>query len=152
MFEPTTESMNSIPRPSEWYREEPFDSTTIAFRTTDGVALKYINTPLDEEYLVPPGESYKVGTLPPEEREVRDMLLVTLLSRRHISVFNFWWSQFIKPTQSYLMCLENFKTLGELCGSSKEYRAAFCRLSKDPNIAPWLRNELTKIIHKTDHT
>lgn len=149
-FEATIEDCEAIPRPAKWYAREPFNPSLVAFRDDEGREYRYMSSPLDETYAAEPGDSYRPGTLPPEEREVRDMLLATVVFRRQVSWFDFWWSQFLKPTKSYCVSLEYFQKLHELCARSREHRAAFCRLSKSECIGRNLRRELKRIVDMCD--
>lgn len=148
-FEPRIEDCEAIPRPPEWYAKEPFDHS-ITFRDYEGKEHRYMHSPLDEVYAVEPGDFYQAGTIPPEEREVRDTLLATIAFRNRVSWFEFWWSQFITPTKAYRVSLEYFQKLDALCARSREHRAAFCRLSKNERIAPGLRLELKRIVDVRD--
>lgn len=140
----------SIPRSPEWYREEPFDPRTVAFWDDKGVAHYFMNSPLDEAYAAEPGDMYPPGSLPPEEREVRDTLMVSIVFRRRVSGFAFWWSQFFRPTQAYRASREWFNKLEALCTKSPEYRASLCRLANCESIPPELRMELKRIVDMRD--
>lgn len=144
------EDCESIPRSPEWYAKEPFDPSIVAFRDNDGREHRYMNSPLDETYADEPGDSYRSGTLPPEEREVRDTFLAAVTFRNRVSWFEFWWSQFFKPTESYRVSLEWFQKLHTLCAKSREHRAAFCRLSKSEKLVFGLRFELRRIVEMCD--
>lgn len=136
----------SIPRSPEWYAKEPFDPSIAAFRNNSGKISYFMRSALDETYVEEPGDDYLAGTIPPEEREVRDTLLVTILLRNQVSRFAFWWSQFVRPTGAYLASLESFEKLSALCARSREHRAAFCRLANSEGVTPALRRELKRII------
>lgn len=144
-----TERCEAIPRPSEWYAQEPFD-LSLNFSDVDGNKLRYMATPLDETYAAEPGDHYEVGSIPPEEREVRDHLLLAVVLRGQVSSWEFWWSQFFGETKAYKASRNQFKKLDELCHQSREHRAAFCRLSKDSGIVRGLRMELTRIVDRCD--
>ena len=147
------ETDHSIPRPPEWYAKEPFDASVVAFWDDEGVAHYFMHSPLDETYAAEPGDMYSPGSIPPEEREVRDTLLVAIIFRKRVSWIDFWWSQFFRPTQAYLVSLENLQKLGELCARSREHRAAFCRLSKCMSLhpaIPGLSMELKRIVDMAD--
>ncbi len=144
------ENCEAIPRSPEWYAQATFDSSLVAFRDNEGMEHRYMITPLDEIYANEPGDSYRLGTIPPEEREVRDTLLVAVALRQRVSWLDFWWSQFAKPTKAYRASLECFRKLHALCASSREYRAAFCRLSKSDQIDPGLCRELKRIVDICD--
>ncbi|MVF24250.1 hypothetical protein EVC37_21965 [Methylocaldum sp. BRCS4] len=109
-----------------------------------------MHSPMDETYAAEPDDTYLPGSIPPEEREVSDTLLATVAFRNRVSWFDFWWSQFIKPTNSYRASLEYFQKLHALCARTKEYRAAFCRLSNSERIPPQLRRELRRIVDLCD--
>ena len=141
---------NSIPRSPQWYAREPFDPTVVAFRDNEGKEHRYMHTPLDEIYAAEPRGAAVVGSLPPEEREVRDTLLVTTLFRSRVSWLDILWSQLVRPTKAYQVSLDHFDKLDALCARSREYRAAFCRLSTSNTLAPGLRRELKRIVQISD--
>lgn len=149
-FEARIEDCAAIPHPTEWYAREPFDPSVVAFNNADGSPQQYMNSPLDEVYAVEPGDSYRAGSIPPEEREVRDTLLVTVAFRNRVSWFDFWWSQFGTPTAAYRTSLDCFQRLSALCAKSRAYRAAFCRLSNGEALVPGLRSELKRIVDLCD--
>lgn len=140
----------SIPHKPEWYALEPFNPSLVAFRDDSGAEHRYMLSALDEVYANEIGDSYAPGTIPPEEREVSDTLLVTVAFRDRVSTFEFWWSQFVRQTESYRVSLEWFRRLQALCEQSREHRAAFCRLSKSRNVPQALQQELKRIISICD--
>lgn len=107
-----------------------------------------MHSPLDETYLVEPVGSFIAGTIPPEEREVRDTLVAAIAMRAQVSFWGLLWSQVFKPTKSYLRSLEYFKRLDQLCGLSAEYRAAFCRLSTSRQLPGFICADLKRIVSK----
>jgi len=141
---------DAIPRKSSWYAQEPFNASLVAFRDNEGHEYRYMTSPLDEIYLTEPLDHFVAGTIPPEEREVRDTLVAAVLMRKQVSRIEFWWSQFFKPTQSYQRSLEYFRHLDSLCGLSPTYRAAFCRLSTSAQMPPFIRADLKRIVAKHD--
>jgi hypothetical protein len=124
----------------------PFDPALVAFKDDAGAEYRYINSPLDMVYANEPCDHCLAGTLPPEEMEVRRLLAVTILYRNRVSWFDFWWSQFVKPTKTYSASVEYFRKLEELCAKSREHRAAFCRISNSDQVGPGLRHELKRVI------
>lgn len=144
------DTCEGIPREPGWYAQEPFDPSLVAFRDDKGTEYRFMHSPLDEIYATEPGDSYGIGTIPPEEREVRDTLLATIAFRGRVSRFEFWWSQFVSPTESYRVSLDYFRKLNVLCERSREHRAAFCRLSSSESISPRLRLELRRIVAMCD--
>ncbi|MBG6083129.1 hypothetical protein [Rubrivivax gelatinosus] len=144
------EDFETMPRAPSWYAKEPFDPSVIAFRGNDGREWRYMNSPLDERYLAEPLGHFVLGSIPPEEREVRDTLVAAAFARRRVSTFQFWWSQIFGPTESYRVCLVYFRRLNQLCGCSREHRAAFCRLSNSDSTPPFIRRELKRIVDLCD--
>ncbi|MYM92631.1 hypothetical protein [Duganella vulcania] len=140
----------SFPQAPSEYAKEPFDPSVVAFKDNDGRTWRYMNTPLDETYLAEPIDHFLVGTIPPEEREIRDTLVAATVMRRQVSIFQFWWSQFFKPTKAYLRSREYFRRLDQLCGRTPEHRAAFCRLATSKRLPPFICADLKRIVTKHD--
>lgn len=140
--------MNERPRPSWWYEKEPFDPN-LTF-VVDGLATRYMDSPCAEEYIFEPVDHFVSGGLPPEEREVRDHLLVAHLLRNRVTRFEFWWNQFFRETVHYKVCREAFKNLEALCARSPEHRAAFLRIANGDVFPPTIRLELSKIVRRRD--
>lgn len=86
----------TIPRPSWEYAQEPFDASRTF--TVEGQPTRHMHTPLDEQYITEPFDMYVVGCVPPEEREVRDHIIVATLMRKQVSAVDFWWSQIFRET------------------------------------------------------
>ncbi|MPQ69337.1 hypothetical protein GC387_22285 [Pseudomonas sp. MWU12-2323] len=140
--------MPTIPRPSEEYFEFPFDPSLRV--RVDNRKTPYMATPLDEAYTCEPGQTFAQGSLPPQECEVRDYLLLATLVRARVSTLDFWCSQFFRETESYKASSEAFKKLDDLCRRSMEHRAAFLRLSNGLSIPEPIRLELRKIVSRAD--
>lgn len=140
--------MPAIPRPSEEYLEFPFDPSLRV--RVDGQETPYMATPLDEVYTFEPIHAFAQGSLPPQECEVRDHLLLATLLRARVSVLDFWWSQFVRETESYRASSEAFRKLDDLCRRSMEHRASFLRLSNSLSIRMPIREELRKIVARAD--
>lgn len=141
-----------IPKEPEWYQRSPFDPTLVAFVDDEGHERRYMQTPMDECYLnEPPGDLVEVGTIPPEEFEVRDYLTVAILARRQVSGFEFWWSQFIRPTERYRQAQRAQKSLHDVCRRSPQHRAAICRIANSEMTAKYLKKELRRIIAMIDN-
>jgi len=138
----------SIPRDTADYQRHPFDPN-LTF-TVNGRTGRYMLTPLDEVYQNEPGDWVTVGSLPPEECEARDYITVAVLGRRQVSRLEFWWSQFFKPTRTYLLSLEAFQKLEVLASRSAEHRAAFLRISRCSNVPPHIKDELKRMVRRAD--
>lgn len=146
MIEAKNEDCESMPCAPSWYAREPFDPSVVAFLDNRGRPWRYMNSPLDETYIAEPVDEYVAGSLPPEEREVRDTLVATMMFRERVSYFDFWWSRFFKPTESYLVYIEYLLRLEQLIGCSAEHRAAFCRLFNGQQIRRAIRVELKRMV------
>jgi hypothetical protein len=81
---------------------------------------------------------------------VRDYLTVTILARRQMSGVEFWWGQFIKPTERYQHARARFMSLHDVCRCSRQHRAAMCRITNSPMTAKHLKKGLRRIIDMTD--
>lgn len=138
----------AIPRPSWEYAQEPFDPSLTFMQ--DGQRTRHMDTPLDERYVTEPFDSFAVGSIPPEEREVRDHLIAAALLRRRVSTLEFWWSQFVRQTESYRTSSDAFAKLEALCSSSREHRAAFIRMGNGETLPKFIRAELLRMVARTD--
>lgn len=139
-----------IPRRPESYQRMPFDPSQVAFVDDKGNEKRYMLSPLDERYLEEPGDSFTPGTIPPEEIEVRDYLTVSILARRQVSGFEFWWSQFFRPTERYRQAQRAQQSLHDVCRRSPQHRAAICRIANSEMTAKYLKKELRRIIAIVD--
>ena len=72
-------------QPAHDREEYPAFNPDIYGEDAHGKAVRYINHPYDEEYLVPPGQLVPDGTLPPEELEIRHILLKLAILSRNIA-------------------------------------------------------------------
>ena len=149
-FEARIEDCETLPRSAEWYAQYPFNPALVAFRDAGGKGFSHMYSPLDEVYDAEPGGDILVGAIPPEEREVRDYLVVAVALRERVTFFEFWWSQFVGQTESYKASLEALRKLNDLCARTREHRAAFCRLSNSIVLHKGLRNELKRIVAHCD--
>lgn len=140
--------MDERPRPSWWYEKEPFDPN-FTF-VIDGFATRYMDSPCSEKYTFEPVDRFVEAGLPPEDREVRDHLLVAQVLRNRVTRFGFWWSQFFRETVHFRACREAFKNLEALCARSPEHRAAFLRMANGDVFPPPIRLELKKIVRRCD--
>ncbi|WP_244142334.1 hypothetical protein [Burkholderia vietnamiensis] len=109
-----------------------------------------MNTPLDERYVTEPFDRFAVGSIPPEEREVRDHVIASALLRRRVTTLEFWWSQFVRQTDNYRASLEAFTKLEALCSRSREHRAAFVRMGNGETLPKFIRAELLRMVARTD--
>lgn len=140
--------MDDRPRPSWWYEKEPFDPN-LTF-VVNGLATRYMDSPCDEKYIFEPADRFVPGGLPPEEREVRDHLLVAHLLRTRVTRVEFWWSQIFRETVNFRVSRDAFKNLEALCARSPEHRAAFLRMANGDVVPPPIRLELSKIVRRRD--
>lgn len=146
----TRDTAGQIPREPEWYPRTPFDPALVAFVDGEGNEKRYMHSPLDEHYLEEPGDSIPMGAIPPEELEVRDYLTVAILARRQVSGVEFWWSQFVRPTERYRQAQRAQQSLHDVCRRSPQHRAAMCRIANSELTAKHLKKELRRIIDMTD--
>ena len=116
----------------------------------NGFVTRYMDSPCSEKYSFEPIDRFVAAGLPPEEREVRDHLLVAHVLRNRITTFEFWLSQFFRETANFRTCREAFKVLESLCARSPEHRAAFLRLANGNVLPPPIRLELKKIVRRFD--
>lgn len=140
--------VGAIPRPSWEYGQEPFDPS-LTFMC-DGQRTRHMNTPLDERYVTEPFDHFAVGGIPPEEREVRDHLIVASFLRGRVSTLEFWWSQFVRQTKNYRTSCEAFAKLEAQCSSSREHRAAFIRMGNGETLPKFIRTELLRMVARSD--
>lgn len=146
----TKHAEDNIPRPESYYKTLPAFDRTLVFYDNDGRVLRHIIDPLDETYSTEPTDYYVKGSIPPEEMEVRDVLLASTFYRARISTWEFWKSLLFKPTESYLVTRDIQRRLNNLPRKSPEHRAAFCRLANGEALNPGLRTELRRIIERAD--
>jgi hypothetical protein len=137
-----------IPRPWPEYAEEPFDPN-LTF-TVNGCITRHIATVLDERYIDEPVDSFPVGSIPPEECEVRHHVLVADVLRNQVTSLDLWWSRFFRETERYRMSLEAFSNLEALCSRSREHRAAFLRIANGVVHQKHLRAELRRTVERAD--
>lgn len=140
--------MTKIPRPPAEYEQEPFDPN-LTF-VVDGRTTRHIESPLAENYVSEPFDRFVTRGIPPEEREVRDHILLAHYLRTKVTKREFWWSQFFRETKSYKASREAFRRLEALCAKSPEHRAAFLRMANGEAMSPGLRFELRKIVKRRD--
>lgn len=138
----------AIPRPSWEYAQEPFDPSLTFMQ--DGQRTRHMDTPLDERYVTEPFDRFAVGSIPPEEREVRDHVIASALMRSRVTTLEFWWSQFVRQTDNYRASLEAFTKLEALCSRSREHRAAFIRMGNGETLPKFIRAELLRMVARTD--
>lgn len=139
---------STIPRSPSEYAQEPFDPN-LTFKV-DGRTTRHVGTPLDEEYVTEPVDSFQVGSLPPEEREVRDHLIAAVLLRDRVSALDFLCSQFFGETESYRVSRQAFAKLEALCSRSREHRAAFLRMANGAMLPKHVRAELKRMVERAD--
>jgi hypothetical protein len=142
------ETVDAIPRPSWWYQKEPFDPN-FTF-VIDGRVTRYMDSPIAEKYNFEPIDRFFAVGLPPEEREVRDHLLLAHTLRNRVTRWAFWWSQFFRETGNYKACRRAFNHLEVLCATSLEHRAAFLRMANGDVFPLGIRLELKKIVTRRD--
>lgn len=138
----------AIPRPSWEYAQEPFDpdlTFNVGGRTT-----RHMATPLDEEYITEPIDWVRVGAIPPEEREVRDHVIVAVFLRERVSTLDSCLSLIFRETKSYRVSREAFAKLEALCSRSRAHRAAFLRMAGGVTLPEHVRDELSKMVKRTD--
>ena len=140
--------MTQIPRPPDEYQEEPFDPD-LTFEV-DGITTRHIESPLSENYVSEPIDRFVARGIPPEEREVRDHLLIAHYLRTKVTRPEFWWSQFFKESKRFMASREAFGKLEALCSKSPEHRAAFLRIANGEAMPPGIRSELRRIVLRKD--
>jgi hypothetical protein len=108
---------------------KPFDVTQHVHDDA-GNPIWYINHPLDEKYVDPPGELVLEGMLPPQEFEVRRALVELKLFTEMAADYGFLRRLLNRP--KYLQVLriatEKQQVLRELVNSSPEHKAALRRI------------------------
>lgn len=139
---------SAIPRSPSFYAQEPFDPD-LTFEI-DGRTTRHVTNPLDEQYVTEPLDSFQVGSLPPEEREVRDHTIVAALLRDRVSAFDFWWSLIFSETETYRASRVAFARLEALCHRSRAHRAAFLRIASGVTLPKHVRTELRRMVERTD--
>lgn len=139
-----------IPRPEAYYRFLPAFDPSLTFADNNRHELRHILNPLDEAYSTELWDHYQNGSLPPEEVEVRDVLLATVYLRSKAQKVGFWRSLFSKPTEAVSAAKNMQKRLESLVNKSPEHRAAFCRLANGEALVPGLRKELRGMIDMAD--
>ena len=122
----------------------------MAFRDTNGKEHRYMQSALDETYESDPVNHYVDGTIPLEEIEVRDALLIAGHRGVQLTTFDVAWSRLVRPTRAYKNYVDIVEKLVALCAQSREHRAAFCRMSKSETFGRVIRHEMRKIIAACD--
>lgn len=95
-----------------------------------------------------PVDSFREGSLPPEECEVRDHLVAAAALRNAVSELSFWRSQFFRKTSGYTASEEAFARLEALCWRSREHRAAFLRLANGEVLPQYIRTDLKRMVER----
>ncbi len=128
-------------------RAVPFDNT-LTFSDEKGSPGRYITDPLQERYLVPPGDWVQAGMLPPEEFEVRAALVEAKIFTERVMSFGFFSLVFgtAKYRQAYEVAREKQRTLMELVNSSPAHKAAARRIVNDLLPSNGLRDALQSYI------
>lgn len=137
-----------IPKTTADYHQHPFDPSYTF--TVNGLTGRYMATPLDEVYLHEPGDHVTMGSLPPEEMEVRDYITLASVLSSRLPFIQVLWSHLAKPTDAFRKCDEAFKTLDALACQSPEHRAAFLRLSRCKKVRKEIQNELKRMVGRAD--
>lgn len=91
---------------------------------------KYLNDPLDERYLIEPGEYVEEGTIPDEELEVRKQLATLKLCEERLRKCGFFWRLF--NSEEYRGYLHITKTVNDnlmaLVNRTPQHKAAIRRI------------------------
>lgn len=140
----------AIPRDQSWYQQWPFDAT-LTFRDAAGDHWRYMVTPTDERYLKEPQGHFVQGSLPPEEVEVRDHLLVVAMLRRRVGILGMVRSLLLRwPSTEFIAAQRAMVGLRQLCIQSREHRAALLRLGHAQSIPPVMRQQLLILVGDVD--
>jgi hypothetical protein len=107
-------------------------------------------TPLDEVYQNEPGEHYVLGSLPPQECEVRDHIIIATVLHRRVSAVDLWLSKFFRTSETYQKSIDAFQKLEALASRSPEHRAAFLRISLCSNVSDSIKKELKQMVYRAD--
>lgn len=142
------ETDTAIPKSPSYYAQEPFDPN-LTF-TVDGRTTRHVATPLDEKYITEPIHSFQVGSVPPEEREVRDHVIVAALLVEQMTGLDSWWSKFFTETERHRRTRLAFVKLEALCSRSREHRAAFLRISGGRTLPKYIRATLKRMVERYD--
>ncbi|HAO9775438.1 TPA: hypothetical protein IRP15_004879 [Escherichia coli O25b:H4-ST131] len=91
---------------------------------------QYLRDPLDEEYLIIPGDEVEAGSLPPKEIELRSKL--GALKWLYLEAGNLGVFSYLFKTKAYLAWEAKYnmekKLAKDLIYSSRQHRAAYRRL------------------------
>lgn len=139
-----------IPREQAWYRQWPFDSQ-LTFQDESGEHWRYMVAPTDERYLKEPRGHFVQGSLPPEEVEVRDHLLVVAMLRRRVGFFGMVRGLLLRwPSAEFVAAQRAMAGIRQLCIQSREHRAALLRLGHAQSIPPVMRQQLLILVGDVD--
>lgn len=107
----------------------PFDNT-LSLSDDAGNPVRFLLSPFDTKYLIPPGEDIPDGMLPPEDFEVRRALVAVRVSTEKIGETGFIAT--LLRTEKYRAAkalAEKYQDeLKQLVGSSRAHCAAFQRI------------------------
>lgn len=137
-----------IPKTTAEYHQHPFDPSYTF--TVKGRTGRYMATPLDEVYLHEPGDHVAMGSLPPEEMEVRDHIILASVLSSRLPFIQVLWSHLAKPTAAFRKCDAAFKKLDTLACQSPEHRAAFLRLSRCSKVRKEIQSDLKRMVNRAD--
>lgn len=129
--------------PSEWYRQIPFDPD-ITF-SVSGQLTRHVNHPLDETYVTDVGFSYVDGSLPPEDREVRDHLINIVLRETTFRGHDTSGDRSVSKSDKKAAFHKAWSDLESLASKAGEYRAAMMRLSRVREMRSDHRDRLRKL-------
>lgn len=105
-----------------------FNAAIMSF-DDDGNMVRFLNHPLDEHYLVEPGEFQSPGSLPPEELQVRAAISKASMAPRDLETQHLILTMLLK---------------------SAEHRAAFCRMANGQGLTPKLRLSILELVDLCD--
>lgn len=91
---------------------------------------KYLNNPLDERYLIEPGEYVEEGAIPDEELEVRKQLAALKLCEERLRKCGFFWCLFnSEENKGYLHIAKTVNdNLMKLVNRTPQHKAAIRRI------------------------
>lgn len=146
-----TITQTTIPRPLSEYQKEPFDPD-LTFKI-NGVTTRHMLTPLDETYVYEPRDRFVIGAIPPEEREVRDHMVVVGILRSRVMGLDVFFSKVfgeIGETPEIRALREATEKLDALASKSREHRAAFLRMAHGKEFSEESRSRIVDIVKRAD--
>lgn len=107
----------------------PFDNT-VTMSDDAGNPVRFLTDPLQEHYIVPPGDLFEDGMLPPEDLEVRRATIAMKLCTERLACLGVWTRLFRRAEyqEAYDMAAEAQRRLRKLVNSTPAHKAAIRRI------------------------